>query len=603
MVSDRDGLCFERVGGGAVMPTRTVTGTILAADLTAYPGIPIRFYLAEPFIDLGVTYPRSEIEVVPNQTTGYFTTSLVVPTTPATALYRIRLIDDTEAWVYITEGAAVDIATLMTLSGSPIAQSALQTVMDVHEIKTDIHSISRTASLVVAASDAPALVKAQADYLCDGTNDEVQIQAAIDALPATGGKIQLSSGTFTVDYAATYTFAAEGYPAPYCVRISTQGPIELVGIRGSTIISFRAGAADVDMHMILVHGILGATRTARTTIRGITINGNDDVLEVIDVRHCKFIEVSDCDISGGTGGYGSVHILYNGGESVINNNRFAGVFGLGVENNNYIITNNIFDNAGVDGDLPMCWLAPDYDVIWGGGIPYTQYSSIVAGNVFIGNDNQLNLTGTRGCVVTGNTFSFQVGGHVPCLLINSSPVAAYAPGFDSVGNVVIGNTFTDIQWGVQLKGYSEVYGDCGCTGNIIANNTFNRDKDDHTYAYGVIEVGGTCDKNQIINNYFDPAGVTVLSKVGANTIVRGNIGYKTENSGTATIPNGQTHIDVTHGLAVTPTVDDITVTPTNIMGNATKFWISGVSATEFIITVDADPGAGTATFAWKAIVL
>jgi hypothetical protein len=62
----------------------------------------------------------------------------------------------------------------------------------------------RTATYVIAASDAPANVKAQADYVCDGTADDVQIQAAIDAVAISGGGIvQLSSGTFNI--AATIT--------------------------------------------------------------------------------------------------------------------------------------------------------------------------------------------------------------------------------------------------------------------------------------------------------------------------------------------------------------------------------------------------------------
>ena len=53
------------------------------------------------------------------------------------------------------------------------------------------------ACLVVAASDAPAKAKATADYVCDGTHDEVEIQAAIDvAYAAGGGQVQLTAGTF-----------------------------------------------------------------------------------------------------------------------------------------------------------------------------------------------------------------------------------------------------------------------------------------------------------------------------------------------------------------------------------------------------------------------
>lgn len=42
-------------------------------------------------------------------------------------------------------------------------------------------------TFVVAASDASPGSKKRADYICDGTADDVEIQAALDALPAGGG--------------------------------------------------------------------------------------------------------------------------------------------------------------------------------------------------------------------------------------------------------------------------------------------------------------------------------------------------------------------------------------------------------------------------------
>src|SRR3989344_2316775 len=63
------------------------------------------------------------------------------------------------------------------------------------------------ATIFVAASDASANVRAvtPSAYLCDGTADEVQIQAAIDALTVSdsestpnGGTVQLSDGTFVL---------------------------------------------------------------------------------------------------------------------------------------------------------------------------------------------------------------------------------------------------------------------------------------------------------------------------------------------------------------------------------------------------------------------
>ncbi|MBA7614640.1 hypothetical protein ES703_21908 [subsurface metagenome] len=56
----------------------------------------------------------------------------------------------------------------------------------------------RVATLLVAASDALDRIRAQADYLCDGVDDEVQINAALNALPASGGTVVLSEGNFVI---------------------------------------------------------------------------------------------------------------------------------------------------------------------------------------------------------------------------------------------------------------------------------------------------------------------------------------------------------------------------------------------------------------------
>lgn len=54
--------------------------------------------------------------------------------------------------------------------------------------------------VLVASSTASAAVKAAAGatYTCDGTNDEVEIQAALASLPANGGEVVLSAGVFYI---------------------------------------------------------------------------------------------------------------------------------------------------------------------------------------------------------------------------------------------------------------------------------------------------------------------------------------------------------------------------------------------------------------------
>ncbi|HEU4715541.1 MAG TPA: glycosyl hydrolase family 28-related protein [Candidatus Saccharimonadales bacterium] len=113
--------------------------------------------------------------------------------------------------------------------------------------------------------------------------------------------------------------------------------------------------------------------------------------------------------------------------------------------------------------------------------------------------------------------------------------------------------------------------------------------------------GGSADNliegNSVTWGTYGPT-VGLIESGGTNTIVRNNIGWKTENGGTATIADGTTSIDVNHGLDATPSLGNIAVTPTNSLGNAAKFWISGVTNVKFTINVDADPGASTATFSW-----
>jgi hypothetical protein len=59
-------------------------------------------------------------------------------------------------------------------------------------------------------------------------------------------------------------------------------------------------------------------------------------------------------------------------------------------------------------------------------------------------------------------------------------------------------------------------------------------------------------------------------------------------------------VDVTHGLAFTPTARNVELVPTNNLGAAAKWWVSHLGATTFRINTDVDPGASTATFAWRA---
>lgn len=59
-----------------------------------------------------------------------------------------------------------------------------------------VTTYARSATLVIAASDSKDVTNA--DYICDGVADDVQINAALAALPTRGGQVKLMEGTFNL---------------------------------------------------------------------------------------------------------------------------------------------------------------------------------------------------------------------------------------------------------------------------------------------------------------------------------------------------------------------------------------------------------------------
>ena len=65
-------------------------------------------------------------------------------------------------------------------------------------LRAMLGNYTRSVILTVAASNSSADLQAEADYLCTGTNDQTQIQAALNALPSNGGRVVLLEGTYNI---------------------------------------------------------------------------------------------------------------------------------------------------------------------------------------------------------------------------------------------------------------------------------------------------------------------------------------------------------------------------------------------------------------------
>jgi len=126
-------------------------------------------------------------------------------------------------------------------------------------LTSDAVAVKPTATIVIASSTSRG--KDAADYVCDGTNDEVQIQAAIDALGVEGGTICLLEGTYTI--AAVITIDK---------RITITG--QQSGDKGGGTKLVLANAADCDMFDLVPAVGASTTHYQLTRFEHLMLDGN-----------------------------------------------------------------------------------------------------------------------------------------------------------------------------------------------------------------------------------------------------------------------------------------------------------------------------------------
>jgi aconitase A len=179
---------------------------------------------------------------------------------------------------------------------------------------------------------------------------------------------------------------------------------------------------------------------------------------------------------------------------------------------------------------------------------------------------------------------------------------------DSTGRtmrfVVDGNMIAGFVNRGVLVDMSGVAGAAYSVGSISRNQIFGDAANVGIALVGSVEFEKIFIDDNLIQNALIPL-YTVGATMAASCRYRGNTGFLTEASGTSTVTNGNTSVVVSHGLgdsiykALTPTAGQLRVVPTNNLGNATKFWVSNFTTTQFTINVDANPGTDTATFGWS----
>ena len=192
-----------------------------------------------------------------------------------------------------------------------------------------VGALETTPTTIVAASDSSAADKAAAAYVCDGVNDHVEIQAALNALPSSGGVVLLSSGTYNcagiIAPKAGSTLMGDGESRTNLVftrdgRINVdreyvtldgfnvKGSGYSSGVKWLGVINVRASHAKI-------HNITG---TADASIQAVYLLIHDPTVYAPTLEDVEFVNCKAVD----TGTYGFLHNAWGSTNKTIKNVRY-----------------------------------------------------------------------------------------------------------------------------------------------------------------------------------------------------------------------------------------------------------------------------------------
>lgn len=412
--------------------------------------------------------------------------------------------------------------------------------------------LRKSVTFIIASSTSVG----GADYYCDGTDDDVQIQAAIDALPSAGGKIILREGSYTIGN--SILIAKDG------VSIYGQGKGTIVTMANSVNKSmFVLGHATTQYYNTVFRDLYLDHNGANQT------NGSGSI---IDNGYTKAVWIK--------------HVLVEG--CYLINADDAAVYS---ESNSYcMVRNNRIENWG--------------GFFNGSGVYVDANTSSVIGNVLIGNGSQNYYTGIAGGrIVIGNHLTmpdsfagraiYQGPAGTPDQIIDnyiymganaaSSAIGIYGAG-ECVGNriefgtgadvastgirngcdLVVGNQVMKAGIGIKVGSSTVVNGNVlsqirtnaitldgvskstvtgnsiqspgmetndtysgilltnTATNNIINGNTISSNQS-NKHKYGIREASSSDDKNIITSNQALNAVTAQISTQGASTVSANNV--------------------------------------------------------------------------------
>lgn len=394
-------------------------------------------------------------------------------------------------------------------------------------------------TVTVYASNA---LDATGDYVCDGTDDQIEIMDAISAAAPNGGKVILSDGTFQLS-------------APISLPASAND-VTLIGMGGgnyttaaATILYLSAGAVMIDARgnnttlIMRDLSLVSQTATNNTVVLSIGDGG-------CDIRNCSIV-------GPGTGSHRAIEVLGTYTTVYIRDNyiqaRGAGVYiatpYLAEISDNYLYTAGLGTEYCIEvlGDAADSGLYGEFSCRitgnWSDGnaagvvhlAGFACDAIIESNHLWYDNETAIFLEDCSGVQVRGNFIADgdYVGGMIRldnadnCIIADNTLFASYDDGgitlIDSDHNTIHGNQIIDCGSGSgQNDLHSGILIDGDSDANLVYGNKVGVSPgvgDTGHLKYGIRVDDATCDNNMVYGNDLIGSWVTAgFSDAGTGTI-------------------------------------------------------------------------------------
>lgn len=500
----------------------------------------------------------------------------------------------TRAAALVTEATARTTAIGVEASARVAADAVLAAADAALDVRVDaLEGASPVANggggaMLVAASDAHATVITRADYVCDGTADEVQINLAL----ATGGKVVLSDGTFVTnapikveEWGQELEGSGVRYTGSAFGGASTAGTLirPSASFTGAAVVKVEKDSNNYIVGMAHVHGfsIDGQLETVET-YDGILFRSFRGSLHDVDVQHCTQdgIRVVGNETPNGSWATYDTRIY---SINCSNNGRY----GL-----------HLVDNSAQDTHISQAILEDNLTGLYLGGASHqivsmhsygnTQYGVLSdtgggARTKFIG--CKIEHSGRHGVYFNGSTNPVQVQ-FVGTNFSSNGETTTNTYDHISVATgsanllVVSGCTFATTDGATNIARYCINIGalapNTSITGNTIDDGAFATGALNYTVNGGTTEATLKCYGNQEIQDFSGSGLVTLAAGGQAGTSAPApQRGTNARNSkGTLTFGTGS---GPTAGIMVTVTFDTAEIArPGNTV--TSQFWVNPLNA-------------------------